>query len=322
MAGYGKDLYISNMQTSSLGIRSYSLFGESEHLPDVMHCETIAARSALHGWELAPHRHARLHQLLLLRSGGGSAHLEGRAVPLQAMSLVNVPPGDVHAFVFQPGTQGWVATLADELIDQLLAPAADERRALGRCGVLAADEPVHQVMAQIAAEFERRLPARALVLRGLCAALLGLAARALSQQDPAADELAGSHLLQRFEALVEAHYLDHWTVADCARALAVSPTHLSRVVRAATGAPASRLIGARVMREARRHLVYTSLPVTTIAYALGFADPAHFSRVFSRAEGRSPRAFREQVAQQGAPAAGPTMPGNARRIPQAPVGDR
>jgi len=35
-----------NKQTS---IRSYSLFGESSHLPDVMHCETIAQRSVLHG---------------------------------------------------------------------------------------------------------------------------------------------------------------------------------------------------------------------------------------------------------------------------------
>ena len=290
------NLYISNMRALTAGIRSYSLFGESAQLPDVMHCETIAARSALHGWELAPHRHARLHQLLLLQSGGGAAHLDGQAVTLQSMSLVNVPPGDVHAFVFEPGTQCWVATLADELIDQLLAPSAEERRALSHSCVLVPDPPIVQVMAQIEREFESRAPARALVLRGLCATLLGLAARAVTQGDPTENELAGSHLLHRFETLIEAHFLEHWGVADYARALAVSPTHLSRVARAVIGDPASRLIDARVMREARRHLVYTSLPVTTIAYTLGFADPAHFSRAFSRAEGLSPRAFRERLA--------------------------
>jgi AraC family transcriptional activator of pobA len=84
-------------------------------------------------------------------------------------------------------------------------------------------------------------------------------------------------------------------VADCARALAVTPKHLSRVLRQATGRPASRWIEARLMREARRQLAYTSLPVSTIAYTLGFADPAHFSRVFSRVEGLSPRAFRERL---------------------------
>ena len=44
-------------------VRSYSLYGEAGHLPDVMHCETIAQRSVLHDWELAPHRHDRLHQI-------------------------------------------------------------------------------------------------------------------------------------------------------------------------------------------------------------------------------------------------------------------
>ena len=84
-------------------------------------------------------------------------------------------------------------------------------------------------------------------------------------------------------------------MADCAKALAVSPTHLSRVLRTATGQPASRLIEARLMREARRQLAYTSLPVSTIAYTLGFADPAYFSRVFSRVEGLSPSAFRARL---------------------------
>ena len=52
---------------------------------------------------------------------------------------------------------------------------------------------------------------------------------------------------------------------------------------------------ARIVREARRNLVYTNLPVSTIAYALGFNDPAYFSRLFSVATGLSPRSFRDKV---------------------------
>ena len=96
-------------------IQNYSLYGESELLADVLHCETIAQRSVLHDWELAPHRHDHLHQLVLLRSGGGSTRLEGRELALPPMSLVNVAPGDVHAFTFEPGTLGLVVTLTDTL---------------------------------------------------------------------------------------------------------------------------------------------------------------------------------------------------------------
>ncbi len=52
---------------------------------------------------------------------------------------------------------------------------------------------------------------------------------------------------------------------------------------------------AYVLEEARRNLAYTNLPVSTIAYTLGFEDPAYFSRVYAAATGRSPSAFRTQL---------------------------
>jgi AraC family transcriptional activator of pobA len=285
-------------------IRSYGLFGETANLPDPLHIETIAARSALHDWELAPHRHARLHQLLLLQRGGGTLQLEGRPLALASRSLVNVPAGAVHAFAFEPGTQGWVATLADDLLEQLLPHSGDERRALAEGAVLAADAALMALMAQMAAEFEGSAASRALVLQGLCAVLLGLAARAAARAAPPPRDAPGSALRRRFERLLDTRLLEHRTVADCARTLAVTPTHLSRVLRQDTGQPASRLIEARLMREARRQLAYTSLQVASIAYALGYADPAHFSRAFSRVEGLSPRGFRERLAGGASPAPG------------------
>src|SRR5664279_4576502 len=96
-------LYDSNMAEipANQSIRTYNLFGEANDLPDVVHCETIAARSVLHEWEFAPHRHARLHQILLIERGGGQATLEGRLHALRPMRVVNVPVGDVHGFTFK-----------------------------------------------------------------------------------------------------------------------------------------------------------------------------------------------------------------------------
>lgn len=299
MAEPRQDLYDSNMPRHAEHaetIRRYSLYGEFAHLPDVMHCETIPERSELHEWELAPHRHDRLHQLLLVRSGGGRARLEDADLALAPATLVNVPIGTVHAFRFEPGTDGLVVTLADAMLDELLAHDPDVRRALGRGWVGDDTAGIDAVMTLLAQEYAGRSPARALVLRGLGATLLGRAARVAERIDPHGAHLAESHLLHRFETLLETHFRDHWRVADYARALAVTPTHLSRVVRAATGEPASRLVDARVVREARRQLAFTHLSVTTIAYALGFVDPALFSRVFARVAGCSPRAFRQQIA--------------------------
>ena len=283
------------MTPSSNVIQSFSLFGESTHLPDVLHCETIADRSVLHDWELAPHRHARLHQVLLIQTGGGVVTLDGQSFKLTAQSLVNVPPGHVHSFRFKKETQGWVTTFADELMDELLMRVGHVNQDLSRASVLKADKFISQNITQIWHEFSAQEKARALILRGLSAVLLGWVARQSANLEPTASALPDSHFVQRFKELIEVHFTDHWQVNDYAKSLAISPTHLSRLTRAATGNSALRMIEARIMREARRNLAYTNLNISTIAYALGYSDPAYFSRVFTRDAGLSPKRFRAQI---------------------------
>ena len=290
-------LYDSNMSRTPAQrtIQTYNLFGESGDLPDVVHCETIAARSVLHQWEFAAHRHARLHQILLIERGGGQATLEGRIHALRPMRVVNVPVGDVHGFSFKPGTQGWVLTVSAEMLDEVLTPSEGLRRVLAHSTAVRGTPEMRNAMQQIFAEFAGRHFARAHVLRALSAALIGLVAREMAANSRMSGGMAKPDLFRRFEALLEQHFLQHWTVSDYASALSITPTHLSRLTRAATGHAASHVILDRVIREARRNLVYTNLPVSTIAYALGFSDPAYFSRLFSGSTGLSPRSFRDKI---------------------------
>jgi AraC family transcriptional regulator, transcriptional activator of pobA len=283
-----------NSVRSSPAIRVYNLFGEVGDLPDVVHCETIAARSVLHDWRIGAHRHARLHQVLLIESGGGQATLDGHNHALGPMDMVNVPVGDVHGFDFVPKTQGWVLTIVTEVLDETLLASEGLRGVMGNSAVARGTPQIRATMKQIFSEFAGRHFARAHVLRSLSAALIGLVARQL------ADGVHGSgpddsRLFRRFEALIEQRHAQRWTVSDYAEALSVTATHLNRVTRAATGDTASHLILNRMVREARRNLVYTNLPVSTIAYKLGFDDPAYFSRVYAAATGLSPRAFRAQA---------------------------
>jgi AraC family transcriptional activator of pobA len=117
----------------------------------------------------------------------------------------------------------------------------------------------------------------------------------MQADEPERQVRADSILVQRFVELIELHFLEHWQVRDYAEALSISTTHLSRLTRATTGHSALRLIEARLMREARRNLAYTNLSVSTIAYSLGYTDPAYFTRAFKRDSGLSPRAFRIKV---------------------------
>ena len=126
MEGSAFVLYNSNMalEAATSAIQVYNLFGEYSAT-----CRTscIAKRSrraaVLHDWVLAPHRHARLHQVLLIDSGGGQATLDGRDARAAADASGQRAGRHVHGFSFEPGTQGWVLTIATEVLDEALMPS-------------------------------------------------------------------------------------------------------------------------------------------------------------------------------------------------------
>jgi AraC family transcriptional activator of pobA len=80
----------------------------------------------------------------------------------------------------------------------------------------------------------------------------------------------------------------------------VSESRLRSVCLATTGQPPIQLLHARILLEAKRQLHYTSDPISEIAYALGFEDPAYFTRFFTRLAGSSPRAFRRKGPERAA----------------------
>jgi len=273
-------------------IQSFNLFGEFADLPDVVHCETIEARSRLHDWEFTPHRHQRLHQVLLIEQGGGEGTLDGEIIAMKPGSCVNVPAGCVHAFSFDPATVGWVVTIAMEVMDENMRDAEGLGDLLAQPRILNADKGLNVLAAGIYAEYSSLDFARAHILRALCAQLIGLVAREISGQSPAPTAQPGLALRNQFEALVDLHFQKHWSLRQYADELAVSSGHLSRICRQTTGVSASGIIEARLIREARRLLTYTNQSISEVAYELGYSDPAYFSRVFSRATGRSPRMFK------------------------------
>ena len=55
------------------------------------------------------------------------------------------------------------------------------------------------------------------------------------------------------------------------------------------------LIHERLLLEARRNLAYSTRSVAAVSHALGFVDPAYFTRFFKQRAGLSPRAFRARA---------------------------
>jgi AraC family transcriptional regulator len=80
--------------------------------------------------------------------------------------------------------------------------------------------------------------------------------------------------------------------SDLATALRLTPCHFSRVFRTSFGESPLQYITKRRIERAKRLMLSTNSPLSQIAFDCGFADQAHFSRLFRRVAGDSPQAWR------------------------------
>lgn len=274
----------------------YGLYGEpvGSGFPDMLHIEHLSVRSGPRRWRIARHRHPSLHQLFWIERGGGVLLGEGGESALAGGDVLNMPAGVAHGFRFLPGSAGMVLTLPLAVFEPIRARIDPQGRLLAPCRGRARTAPPE--MEAVQAELLGRRAGRDEALAALAALTFIWVLRRLDAgpdtASPAASGQAAARLAGRFQALVDAHYR-HWHgLGPYAVALAVTVPHLTRACRQVLGQPASAVLRGRQMLEARRLLAYTQTSVADIAYRLGFADPGHFSRVFSAATGLSPSAFR------------------------------
>jgi AraC family transcriptional activator of pobA len=304
-------------------IPRYWLYGEPPAMPELrfVHIETIPERMRLYNWEVCPHRHDGLSHALLVTEGGGRLTADGVEVAFRAPALITVPAQVVHGFRFDPGTDGHVLTMSEGFLAGVLAaaPEADLREApaLPQAWDLNAgsDEAasLDRCFAEIRREFRAHHIGRASAISAQVMLLLVATARLAAdrRRDEAGRDGQGLspdlRLLARLRPMIDERFSQHWPVERYAAALGVTPGRLNAARRRITGLSTLQLVHARLMLEARRSLIYTSHGMAEIGYALGFEDPAYFSRFFTKREGRSPQAFRRAHGDGGT---GSSLDGN------------
>jgi len=106
------------------------------------------------------------------------------------------------------------------------------------------------------------------------------------------DQQSDLEFFRKFTRLVEEHYKSKHTVADYADFLCMAPKTITHKFNRLRLPQPNEVIKNRIILEAKRLLVHTSLTAKEIAYDLGYNDPAYFSRLFQTKTGESPSSFR------------------------------
>lgn len=283
---------------ADMRVPSFYLYGEPRRLVDerFVHVESLDDRTRPSEWTIRPHLHAELNHIFHVATGGGAMRADARTLHFTAPCLLLVPAGTVHGFQWDLESSGSVLTLAS----RYLADFVDRDPDLGAvfaapatvgCGTIDADIDAH--LRRLAQELGWAAPGhRSAAERDL----LGLMVAILRRLGPRADLPSPgpqATLVARLRERIEARFRLRESMDSHAAALGVSPRRLRAACSTVAGQSPADMLDQRAMLEAKRSLIYGNLTIAEVGYALGFTDPAYFSRFFARHEGKSPAAFRK-----------------------------
>ncbi|MFW5843600.1 MAG: helix-turn-helix domain-containing protein [Spirochaetota bacterium] len=123
-----------------------------------------------------------------------------------------------------------------------------------------------------------------LVIAGICEHLAHQASEARESTHQA---------VRKARQLIDEAYAEDLSLDRIAENVRLSPFHLSRIFKSATGSTVLDYLTARRIEAAQRLIREGTLSVKEIAAQVGYADQNYFSRVFRRITGLTPSAFRK-----------------------------
>lgn len=293
-------------RVSQESIPFYHLYGETflQWEPGSIHLESIVSRSRILGWEIKPHRHHKLAQIICVFGHAWQVELDDARYDLSGNWLVMIPPGVVHGFHFEPDTQGFVLSVNSDFLAELAATGEDP----SAYDALWAPQPVEfsderhieqfrQLLVSLDDEIKRaESDSRSAVNHLLQLLFINIRRQQRLESIYSESSSRETRILVKFKALIEAHYQQHLSVKAYADLLFISVSTLARICQSVLNSSPKQIIRQRLMNESKRRLIYTRQSIDDIALTLGYKDVGYFCRQFKQQEGITAGEYRKRHA--------------------------
>lgn len=287
-------------------IPNYDLSGE-EATPgwsSSFNFEWIPQRSKIYNWIIQPHRHESFLQILYLKSGYVDVQINEVRTHAESPCLLVVPAGHIHGFHFSDTIDGPVVTATQKALESVATSVMPELLETIRTPRILSLQPEMRYIGQLmplflAIEQESHTHAAGQMAAGMSLLL------ALLVQVNRITKLSGlaesqthhtisrkTRQLEKFRSLIDRDFRKQHSLQIYANEIGVTVGHLSRLCREVLGRSSLEVINARIIQEAERELVYTSISIQQLAHELGFDDDAYFARFFKKHTGVSPKTYR------------------------------
>jgi AraC family transcriptional regulator len=116
------------------------------------------------------------------------------------------------------------------------------------------------------------------------------------------------HRLKRVLSCIDLRLAEPIQVCELADEVHMSPFHFTRMFKLATGHSPHKYITLQRVERAKDLLATSDMPIAAVAAAVGYQTQAHFTGVFARHAGTTPKVYRVAQRNAAALAAAGAMP--------------
>lgn len=252
---------------------------------------TLAQLCGTQDWRLSLAHDRPSHLLIWITRGQGRMLLNGTRRGVGTHNAISIPPRTLFSLELGRQGMGLVAIIPDGTETRL---PGDPRQLRLRDVAAISDVNALFEAAQREARAGRELSQDALDAH---IALLSVwLRRQMSLPDHLPQKMnAAARLSAAFCRRVSEFHTTGISMADHARALEVTPTHLTRACKAAMGRTAADVLTERVLHAARCALSETDVAIQDVARHLGFGSAAYFTRFIQQHTGMTPTALRQKT---------------------------
>jgi AraC family transcriptional regulator len=237
------------------------------------------------GRKLPEHSH-QLAYLCLLLGGEYTEYLNQKAVPYKELTVMFHPPEFAHRDeVGKTGGHFFNVEIEASWMNRLSEYTAVPQTIMSTQG-----GDLTWLMLRLYREFRQPDICSPLAIEGLVMALLTDVTRLKMK-----NERKKPDWLARATDLIRAQFQDNLTIIDVAANVGIHPFHLSRVFKQFHNQSVGEFVNRLRVEFACHQLGSFETTLAEVALAAGFSDQSHFTRVFKRVTGMTPKVFRNTI---------------------------
>ncbi|AZQ60705.1 helix-turn-helix domain-containing protein [Flammeovirga pectinis] len=242
-----------------------------------------------------PHKHYKYFEVIFLSEGKGYHTIDNDTYEIKPPVLFFMRKEQMHHWEITTPPKGYVIIMKKSFLEHSIDKQLENfisEISNHVCVEVEDEKNLTQIFELLVEESKNPSKYQQSIIEGLLKALF---AKTLINTKPIQSKLSNlPPLYAAFKELLENNDNIKNSVNYYAEILHTTPQNLNAICRNAIGLSASKLIAEYIIKEAKRFLLYTNLPVSEIAYELGFKDNSHFIKYFKRNTEQTPAYFRSQ----------------------------